>query len=149
MRITCSWEIICHEQLVLKVAVLQCLAVFSTSFEMRCFSAVCALIPCSKPGVFLLANIISHETLPCREVQSCCDEFRATDFCHGTQISPSCCTFYHLWYFEVCSFASEAPFSIPPVIAKSPHPNSLFFKYRTIFCLSLFISYSICVLLHW
>lgn len=44
---------------------------------------------------FLLANI-SHETLPCREVQSRCDEFRATDVCPGTQISLSCCSFYRL-----------------------------------------------------
>lgn len=58
--------------------VLQCLAVFRTGFGLSRFPALCALIPYSKPDGFLLANILSLETLPCREVHSCWDEFRAT-----------------------------------------------------------------------
>lgn len=37
-------------------------------------------------GFFLLASVLSHEKLPYREVQSCCDAFRTTDTCRDTQI---------------------------------------------------------------
>lgn len=74
------------------------------------------------------------EAVPCREVQSRWDGFKASDANLGTQISllmqflsPLCC-------FGVCSFATQILFSVPLVTAKSPHPNSQSFKSRTMSC---------------
>lgn len=62
LRITCSWEIICHKQPVLNTARAAVPDVFSTSFEIRGFSAGCARVTCSKPvGFFASKHGISWE----------------------------------------------------------------------------------------